>query len=435
MSATATAKATKAALKAIKCTQCGGSIEIRGGHNVKSIVCQYCGSVLDTKDQFKVLHQFLNQKRPFMPMKIGLKGKLKGIIFTVIGVLQLEERDCGEVFRWLEYLLFSPTHGYVWLCYEDGHWVMLHEVKDLPETQVDLAMPRKSAFKVRDKSFKVFESSGAKVSYVEGELTWLAKANEKVRYLDAVCPPYMYCIEARGAEQEYFFGEYITPEEINESFKINSFEPTGVYCCQPFVASPIFEGASKGAMLAAVIAIFMYFFISSSGKVVFSQKFGANLFKQGEASKEFTVSEANKLYGIRIYTPYLKNEWSFFDIRVVDEAETTKYFDMPTSLSYYEGYEGGEYWSEGSREVTAYFKIPEKGKFKLAMAGEGGTAETPNANFKLANTVVEIREGARLGHYTLSWFFLALLLGAPFFLMKWSFEGKRWADDDDEDDD
>ncbi|GAB4280345.1 MAG: hypothetical protein Kow0029_24850 [Candidatus Rifleibacteriota bacterium] len=429
------ATATKTALKAIKCTQCGGSIEIRGGHNVKSIVCQYCGSCLDTKDEFKVLHQFLNNKKPFMPMKIGLKGKLRGVMFTVIGVVQMEERSEGEIFRWLEYLLFSHTHGYVYLCFEDGHWVMFHEVKDLPETPVDLSMPRKSSFKVRNKTFKVFESSGAQISYVEGELTWQAKANEKVRYLDAVCPPYMYSLEQRSREIEYFWGEYIPYQEVNEAFKINSFEPVGVYSCQPFSASPMFEAFSKGALLAGAIAFIMYFLISSNGSLVFNQTFGSNIFKEGQTSKDFVVKKPDLLYGLRVYTPSLKNAWSYYDIRVVDKDEKTKYFDMPTALSFYEGYEGGEYWSEGSTEVTAYFKIPETGEFKLAMDGEGGTGEQPETNFNLPRTVVEIREGVRQGHYTLAWSFLCLLLSAPYFIKKWTFETQRWADGDDEDDD
>jgi DNA-directed RNA polymerase subunit RPC12/RpoP len=429
------AAVAKPTLSAIKCTQCGGSIEIHGGHNVRSIVCQYCGSCLDTKDQFKVLHQFLNQKRPFMPLKIGARGKLKGVMFTVIGVLQMEEREDGEIYRWLEYLLFSPTHGYVYLVFEDGHWVMLHEVKDLPDSTVEMTMPRKSAFKVRDKTFKVFESSGASITYVEGELTWQARAKERVRYVDAVCPPFMYCIEMRGAEQEYFWGEYVPYTEINESFKISSFEPTGVFSCQPFSVSPLFESFSIGAVVAGVIALVMYFMISSNGSLVFSQKFNSKLFQEGDVSKEFKVADPDKLYGIRVYTPSLKNSWSYYDVRVVNKDETTKYFDMPTALSFYDGYEGGEYWSEGSTEVTAFFKIPETGEFKLAMDGEGGTGESPAPNFSLSNTTVEVREGVRQGHYTLSWFFLCLLIGAPYIFRKWTFETQRWSDGDDEDDD
>jgi hypothetical protein len=427
------ATASKAALKSIKCTQCGGSIDIRGGHNVKSIVCQYCGSCLDTKDEFKVLHQFLNQKKPFMPLKVGLKGKLKGVIFTIIGVLQMEERDCGEVFRWLEYLLFSPTHGYVYLVYDDGHWVMTHEVKDLPETPVDLTMPRKSTFKVRDKTFKVFESSMAQIKFVEGELTWQAKANEKVRYLDAVCPPYSYGIERRGGELEYFWGEYIPYQEINEAFKINSFAPTGVFSCQPFNANPWFEHISKGALVASVLAIVMYFFISSNGSVVFSHRFDKKVFTQGQVSKEFEVKDPGKLYGIKVHTPSLNNQWTYYNISVVDKDEKNKYFDMPTALSFYSGREGGEYWSEGSTTVTSYFTLPEPGMYKLSMVGEGGTSNQPAKNFAVKNTNVEIREGVRQGHYTLVWFFLCLLIGAPYMIKKTMFETQRWADDEDDD--
>lgn len=431
---TMTGQTAKPALRALKCTQCGGSIELRGGHNVRSIVCQYCGSCLDSKDQFKLLHKFVNQKRPFMPLKIGAKGKLKGVLFTVIGVLQYEEREDGEVYHWLEYLLFSQTHGYVWLCYEDGHWVMVYEVKDLPETEVELVSPRKTRFKVRDKTFKVFESSGAQISYVEGELTWQARQNEKIRYLDAVCPPYMYSIEMRGSEQEYFWGEYISVGDINESFKIEGYEPTTVFPCQPYKVNPLFEGFSIGALAAGVLALFMYFAISSNGSLVMNQKFGSQLFAEGETSREFKVEEPGSLYGIKVYTPNLSNAWSFFDVRVVDKDEANQLFTMPTALSYYEGYEDGEHWSEGSTEVVSYFRIPESGEFKLALDGEGGTAEEPAPGFTLSNVNVEIRKGVRLGHYTLAWFVLCLLAAAPYVISALRFEHSRWEDDDEDDD-
>ncbi len=431
------ATAAKPALNSLKCTQCGGSIEVRGGHNVRSIVCQYCGACLDTKDSFKVLHQFLNQKRPFMPIKIGSKGKLKGVFFTVIGVTQKEQREDGEVFRWIEYLLFSPTHGYVYLDYEGGHWVLTHEVKDLPETDVDLVMPRKSTFKVRDKTFKVFESSGAQITYVEGELTWQAKQNEKVRYLDAICPPYSYSIEHRGSEQEYFWGEYINHKEIGEAFRIETVEPTDIAPAQPFSGSPIFGAISQGALIASVLAIVMYFFITTSGTPVMRHSFGSKIFKDIEISKEFKVEKPDELYSITVSSPsHVNNSWAFFDVKVVDKAETEKLFSMPTNISYYSGYEGGEYWTEGTKTVEAYFKIPEKGEFKLAVDGEGGTGNSTVADpkYSLSNLRVEIRKGARLGHFTLTWFFLSLLISLPYFLMRFSFEQRRWADDDEDDD-
>ena len=427
---------SKPKLRAIKCTQCGGSVELNGGHKVRSIVCQYCGSCMDTKDSFKVLHQFLNQKRPYSPLKIGKSGKLKGIKFTVIGVIQYEERDYGEVFRWLEYLLFSPTHGYVWLCFEDGHWCMVHEVKDLPEGEVSLSLPRKSSFTVRDKKFQVFESSGAQISYVEGELTWRAKQKERVRYMDAVCPPYIYSIENRGGiEQEYFWGEYIEPEEISEAFKIETFDPTGVFACQPFKANPVWAGISKGALLAAIVTLIAYFFISSNGRLIFQQQFDGKIFSDTQISKIFKAKDPSTCYGITLSAPHLNNKWAWYGVKVVDKDMKNSYFTLPANISYYSGYEGGEYWTEGSTEVTAYFKVPDKGEFKLAVDGEGGTGEIPDTRFNPGNTIVQIRDKVRQGHYTLAWFIFSLLISAPFFIRKWMFEAERWNDGDDEDDD
>ena len=420
-------------LKNLKCTQCGGAIELRGGHNVRTIICQYCGACLDRKKEFAVLHSFLNQKRPFMPLKIGARGKLKGVDFTVIGVLQYEQREDGEVYRWLEYLLFSYTHGYVYLCYEDGHWVMMHEVKDLPETSIDLRMPRKAKFVVRDKKFKVFECADARLSYVEGELTWRAKQNEAISYLDAVCPPYIYSIEKRAAEIEYFWGEYISQKEMGEAFKIESLEPTTVFACQPFICSPLFEAVSKGALAASFLALFLYFFISNSGTYVASHDFGSEIFTKGGVSSEFTIDSPNELYGVTVYAPHLSNAWSFFDIKVIDASETAELCGMPAEISYYSGYEGGEHWSEGSRDAVAYFKIPESGTYKLAVEGEGGKGDLPDTAFALSHVNFEIRKGVRLGHHTLAWFVIALLIAAPYFVRMLKLEHDRWKDDEDDD--
>lgn len=289
---------------------------------------------------------------------------------------------------------------------------------------------------MRDKTFKVFESSGAQISYVEGELTWQAKQSEKIRYLDAVCPPYMYSIEHRGSEQEFFWGEYIAQADINEAFKIESIEPGSVFACQPFSASPTVEAMSKGALIAAALAFVMYFMITSNGQLVMRHTFTNKVFNEGEISSEFNVDQANSLYGITVSTPSLRNAWSFFDVRVIDKAETQQLFTMPTSLAFYSGYEGGEYWSEGDTTVESYFRIPETGDFKLAMDGEGalGESEAPQPQFNMSNIMVQIRKGVRLGHYTLTWFFLCLLGAAPYYVRMIMFEQKRWADEDEDED-
>ncbi|PKL41617.1 MAG: hypothetical protein CVV41_17855 [Candidatus Riflebacteria bacterium HGW-Riflebacteria-1] len=422
-------------LKKLSCTQCSGPIELRGGHNVRTIVCRYCGACLDSKKEFAVLHSFLNQKRPFMPLTIGAKGKLKGVNFTVIGVLQYEQREDGEVYRWLEYLLFSYTHGYVYLCYEDGHWVMMHEVKDLPENDVEIFTPPKTKIVVRDKTFKVFECATAKLTYVEGELTWQARQNEAISYLDAICPPYMYSIEKRANEIEYFWGEYLSAKEVSEAFNFEMIKPSTVFACQPFGCPPTIAALAKGSLAASVLTLLLYFIVSSNGVYITSQVLGREVFSDGGVTSEFTIDDPSKLYGLTVSVPQLKNAWVALDVRIVNPQETEEFCNIPFDISYYEGYEGGEHWTEGSDEETAYFRVPESGTYKFEVEGEGNRGETsyPDANFMLNTVKLEIFRGVRLGHHTLAWFFITLLVSAPYFVLLYKFEKKRW-DEDDEDD-
>lgn len=128
-------------------------------------------------------------------------------------------------------------------------------------------------------------------------------------------------------------------------------------------------------------------------------------------------------------------EVSSFDLRVLNSAETEEFCAMPAEVSYYHGVEGGESWSEGSREETVYFRVPEAGNYKIDIEGEGNRGETnnPDPNFSLRSVSIEIRKGVRLGHHTLAWFFISLLLAAPYFVRVYRFEKKRWGEDEDDD--
>ena len=99
-------------LRSINCTQCGAPLALRGGHRVESLTCGFCGSVLDAHDEFKVVKTYSDLERPYSPLSLGMSGKIKGVDFTIIGVM--EYRDAWFD-TWLEYAIFSPTHGYAWL--------------------------------------------------------------------------------------------------------------------------------------------------------------------------------------------------------------------------------------------------------------------------------------------------------------------------------
>ena len=135
MSTAETLNGTK--VRAINCTACGATLDLRGGHRVKSLVCGYCGSIMDRHAGFQLLQRYRdNPDRPYAPISLGMEATLKGVPFTVIGMIQYVSHQSGpgwaESYDWISFQLFSPTHGYAWLTWNKGHYLFSHRTREMP---------------------------------------------------------------------------------------------------------------------------------------------------------------------------------------------------------------------------------------------------------------------------------------------------------------
>ncbi|RKZ36335.1 MAG: hypothetical protein DRQ37_04355 [Gammaproteobacteria bacterium] len=419
----------EAKLHTIKCTQCAAPLTLKGGHQVRSITCGYCGSVLDTKEEFKVVKQYLDRKRPPSVLELGMTGKIHGVEFTIIGVVQFQD---DEYARWLEFLLFSPTHGYAWLEDDAGHFIFTRRVRDLPDKPV--SAQRKSSFKARRHTFKVLEEYTISISYVEGELTWVAEVGDKVRLLDAIDPPFIYTVEKTGTEEEYSIGEYLQPEAVHEAFSID-FEPKKRYTvhpAQPYIPNPMLVAMSQAgkyfAPLALVIVIYAFFF--GSGETLLRGSVTPVQFIAGAQSAPFEVKNKDSLLALHLSSP-LKNAWAWFDVTVRNEQR--EIFSLSKQISYYSGYSGGEHWSEGSQSTRAYFKVPAAGKYTLLVTGEGGTGSRGTKPQQKALNVT-VKEGVIVSRYFVILLALTMTAFLWRYIMRWRFEARRWETDEDDDD-
>ena len=124
-------------LRAINCTACGATLDVLGGHRVKSLVCGYCGSVMDSHAGYQVIQRYRDSPdRPAAPLALGMEATLKGVPFTIIGMIEYVSRQSGpgwaETYDWISFQLYSPTHGYAWLTWNKGHYVFSYRTRDLP---------------------------------------------------------------------------------------------------------------------------------------------------------------------------------------------------------------------------------------------------------------------------------------------------------------
>ena len=203
----------------IKCPNCGAPLNLLGGGRVESITCSYCKSVIDLNDNYKVLYQFKNISIPKSPFKIGMKGKMEGVEWTIIGwILYRDSEDRDD--KWSEFLLFSPLYGYAWLVYEDGEISFSRRIRDLNliEWQEE---PKKILFFRGGHYILDGEKYYSVIDFVQGELNYIAKQNDKIECWDyRGVNGQSISIEKSQKEIEVYYNKKLDAKSVYDSFGV-----------------------------------------------------------------------------------------------------------------------------------------------------------------------------------------------------------------------
>ncbi|MCK5667231.1 MAG: DUF4178 domain-containing protein [Thiotrichaceae bacterium] len=402
-----------AEIRSINCTQCAAPLELHGGRKVKSISCPYCGSVLDNKDEYKVVEQFLVADRPYAPIKIGQEGVLKGVKLTIIGMIEYKTADSRG---WIEYQLFSPTHGYSWLSYETGHFVFGHKVRYYPDSY---SKEWQSELNVNGKKYTVIDHYKANVSFVEGELTWIAHKNDPIEVIEAIAPPYIYSIEKTKHEEEYSLGEYLTAETIYNAFGAQG-EPEKTYWihpAQPYAQGGFFGALTKSSQFFAKIylVICLLLFIFATPERVLDTTVAVEQYQKEFVSKAFIVDKPDKALKINLISR-LSMSWAFFAMEIKN-VNGELVHSVGKEMYYY--LKGSE--KKGAQQTSLYFKVPSGGSYTLSIKGFGGNNLQP--------LFIDIQKGIVDSQFFWNLLWLTLFFGWiwPFFGRR-RFNNKRWSD-------
>jgi hypothetical protein len=419
----------EARLSSINCTQCGAPLTLHGGHRVESITCGYCGSVLDAHEDFKIIKTYTDLQRPYAPLTIGMSGRLKDVEFTIIGVVQYRDEWQDT---WLEFAIFSPTHGYAWLEYNGGHFVFGRRVRDVPDTPI--IRRAKSRFQASGYEFTVFSTYHATVVFVEGELTSVAEIGNTVELLDAIAPPAIYTVERTDEEEEYGLGEYLDAREVYAAFGLEDEprESSQVHPAQPYRPGPIVGAASAAGIIFAPVAalLLLYTLIFGSGNAIVERDMRPTKIEDNIAVSryEFSHSSPGDLLKLNVRVPR-QSGWGSFDVRILQNNEVVYSLDKHLSTTGSSSTQRS-YWTTPQAKVESYFKLPAAGKYTLQIAVKAAAAKLTTRG----GVDVSIREGIKLSRYYLWLLVICFMAFALSPIARWRFEAKRWADEDDDDD-
>lgn len=423
-------------IKAINCTSCGATLDVLGGHRAKSLTCGYCGSVMDSHAGFQTVQQYRKHPdRPLTPFTIGMQATLKGVPFTMIGLIEYVSHQSGdgwaESYRWVSFQLYSPTHGYCWLTWNKGHYFFSYRTRELPDPAVPrrggMTLLQKVPIWLGDRKFRVFESYQTEIAYVEGELTWIARLGDKVHVVEAIDPPTMFSYEQSGNELEYSIGEYLDADEVHAAFGLESPPtPEGVHPAQPFDGGRFWPALAKIGPIFAGIALLALIFVSIAGD-------GRELVRtRTNATKEtvtlpFTVSSPAQLMKLELEAK-VRNNWAYYDVTVSDAATDEPVLALGKEISFYEGRDSDGYWSEGSRRETALFKVPAAGDYEIEIVPAETGGSVPPLSVRLYEQVFVKR-------YLVILLIVSAIASLGLTLYRRQFEKKRWHDVlEDEDD-
>ena len=417
------------AAQVFRCPSCGAPLQARS-KDILAVGCASCGAVVDTADQsYQLLSKALGQRdehyAPRLPL--GSKGRLEGKPVEVIGFLVKRSTVEGIAYDWREYLLAAETGTYRWLTEYNGHWNIADVLSNPPAGSgtMELADVRWSG-----QSFKHFSTApAAEVIQVAGEFTWRVRRGETSRVVDYVAPPLLLSRESTTNDLSWSQGLYVAAGEIRDAFKLPAAlpEPIGVFANQPNPWEETHRRVCRLFWKLAVAAVLLqaYFVLMASGKPLLRQELAFSPQMAGESvvSREFEVRDKPRKLTVR-NTTTLDNNWLGLDLLLVNKA-TGAAWPAARELAYYYGRDGGESWSEGSRDDEVVFLDIPPGTYYLTVDPE----LAPDKPLPVRDTLEVLSGGAGWSNFVMVMIFLVIF---PIFtrLRHAAFEAGRWADSD-----
>ena len=340
---------------AIKCTNCAAPLDILGGGRVSTVTCSYCHSVLDMNDHYNVLAKFNDTKHPKGPFKIGMRGNIKGVEWTIIGWIHYKTGEFPSE-EWDEFFLYSPTHGYAWLVYENNKVYFSKKVRDFDLFTWQDKRPKtlfyhKGHYLQKEASYLTY------VEYVEGELNWVAKFGDSFTTWDYEGVGFKTLnIEKTGEEIEVYHTERLNKADIYSAFGLEyntketqspkeHRESTTVYE-DTIEDKPTYSGWKF--LFVLLLSIILFSFFSSKNILSFETHSGEN---------KYAFSIKSNAFLTQIHIDILTSPLQYSKLSLFQKDKKIFYIDKSTV--YYVKKYLHHTWTDSGDNADIYLHLPQ----------------------------------------------------------------------------
>jgi len=409
--------------KQLNCPHCKQDVTVYDQYGSEYVVCGSCQSYCKI-----IATEHLQAQQTVAPIKwipvlpLGTEGTLMGNAYKVIAYM--EKKESGTDYEWSEYMLYSYIKGYAFLAEYNGHWSFIAGKQQYPE--VDTATYNTGEAELNGVKYKQYNRYTPVITALIGEFDWDAY-HEHVTTREFISPPYILVREvnkSRQLDSDWYFGEYLEPEEIAAAFNIplNTFpDMVDIGANQPNPYKKRWLGALWVSGVAAALVIAFQIILSfvkpeqlivdktvplSLPPVALKDSIkrdslartdsatlaaalpvtNGNFEYQPLRTSSFTIYNGPAPLKVELYAP-ADNNWFEATVELVNEADNQSW-DVSKEIEYYHGYEDGESWSEGSTAESVTIEDVPKGKYHLNIYPYAGTTTFNSMNIKVTANVM-----------------------------------------------
>jgi len=420
--------ARRVSTAAMGCPNCGGPLELAAPDKTERVACPNCDSLLDVNQgnltYLKTLEPTGVDKSFVLPL--GAEGTFTGDVkFKIIGAVVRSVTVEGETYYWHEYLLYNPTIGFRWLVHSDNHWNFVEPVNLAEVTENAGVFGSGGSAVYNGTTFKAFQDAPAVVQYVKGEFYWRVEQGETVRAVDYVAAPLMLSKESSSNEINWSVGVYMTNAEVEKAFGVSDLpKPWSVAPNQPFTGRFYYTWGLLPLLLLIAVAVVM---IPLTGltSTVHSETITLQPAAGTAAEPQVIFSRTFELKGkrnVRITAGApVNNSAADLDIDLVNE-QNNEIESLSIPISFYQGVEDGESWTEGSPSNDATLSSLAAGQYRLRVAGTLENVTQP------LNVDLKVEQNVNRGVNFLCAFIVLLIVPVLGLFRKITFESSRWKD-------
>ncbi len=250
-------------LKALSCPKCGASLS-QFMPTAQTLVCPSCRShVALGGEELSILGAGRQLPPPPAPINLGQNLKLPDGTYFVLGRVLYEGRDDEDTWRWTEWLLGSADGRLFWLSYDKEAGFVLFRKLRLREPVQQRFIPIGDGQKA-----PINERYPANIIGAEGELTFRAKAGDKLTMIEGAAHGKKYSVQQTLTEIEAYEGTPISGKAIAEAL---GDETWAKRLDAQAGRAALFSSIGLFAFIFAAISLVMFVVTNSSGELIGKQ--------------------------------------------------------------------------------------------------------------------------------------------------------------------